>query len=269
MDAPAQTRFAAALLDPGRPLPEGLRAWNGSDPARRFAVYRNNVIVSLIDGLAARFPVAQALVGTEFFRAMARLYVQGEPPRSRLLHEYGETFPGFIREFSPARDVPYLVDVAQLEAARTRAYHAADADPMPSEAFAAIASDAAARLAVRLHPSVQLVVSPWPVLSIWLAHEQEADPALSVDGSRDLSRIDLGLAESVLIARPNDVVRLWRLPPGGAAFLEAAASGSMLAEAAARAAGAARDFDLAANLTLLIQADIAVGLSFHGAAADD
>lgn len=269
MDAPAQTRFAAALLDPQRQVPAGLRAWNGSDPARRFAVYRNNVIVSLIDGLAARFPVVQALVGTEFFRAMARLYVQGEPPRSRLLHEYGETFPGFIQEFSPARDVPYLAGVAQLEAARTRAYHAADRGPIPAEAIAAIAPDAAARLTLRLHPSVQIVASPWPVLSIWLAHGQEDDAPPSVHTSGGLSRIDLGLAESVLIARPNDEVRLWRLPPGGAAFLEAVASGSMLADAAARAAGTADDFDLAANLTLLIQAEIVIGLSFHGVVADD
>ena len=45
------TAFAAALLDPGLPPPEGLITWNGSDPVRRFAVYRNNVIVSLVDAL--------------------------------------------------------------------------------------------------------------------------------------------------------------------------------------------------------------------------
>ncbi|MBP8278840.1 MAG: putative DNA-binding domain-containing protein, partial [Propionivibrio sp.] len=41
----AQTTFAAALLDPDLAPPNGLIAWNGSDPARRFAVYRNNVVV--------------------------------------------------------------------------------------------------------------------------------------------------------------------------------------------------------------------------------
>ena len=47
-----QTAFAAALLDPDLPPPDRLIAWNGSDPARRFAVYRNNVVVSLVDALA-------------------------------------------------------------------------------------------------------------------------------------------------------------------------------------------------------------------------
>jgi len=34
-------------------------------------------------------------------------------------------FPAFIAAFEPARDVPYLADVARLEDTRTRAYHAA------------------------------------------------------------------------------------------------------------------------------------------------
>lgn len=268
MDVSAQATFAAALLDPGRPLPKGLSVWSGGDPARRFAVFRNNVVVSLLEALAARFPVTQELVGVEFFRAMAHLYVQDEPPRSRLLHEYGETFPRFVERFAPANDVPYLADVTRLEAARTRAYHAADLEPLPPEAFAAIVPDAAAYLAVRIHPSAQLVASAWPVHSIWQAH-QPLEPAHAPGSTAvELSRIDLQRAEAVLVARPRLEVVVWRLPPGGVAFLEALADGCMLAEAAARAAAAALDFDLTANLTLLIQADIAVGLSFHGAIAD-
>lgn len=50
-----QQAIAAALLDPAHPCPPGLTAWNGSDPAHRFAVYRNNVIVSLVDALADTF----------------------------------------------------------------------------------------------------------------------------------------------------------------------------------------------------------------------
>ena len=78
-----QTAFAAALLDPGLPPVEGLRAWNNSDPARRFAVYRNNVLVSLVDALADTFPVVQELVGAAFFRAMARVFALANPPRTR------------------------------------------------------------------------------------------------------------------------------------------------------------------------------------------
>ena len=259
MDASAQARFAAALRDPALPPPPGVRSWNGSDPAQRLAVYRNNVTVSLLDALAARFPVTEALVGTAFFRAMARRYLAQEPPRSRLLHEYGDTLPGFIARFAPAREVPYLADVARLEAARTQAYHAADMPPVSRDAFAAIAPEAAPGLAVRLHPSVRVIASPWPVLAIWRAHMQPETAAT------DLAGIDLGAAEHVLVARPRLEVRLSLLPPGGAGFLAALGAGMTLADAAARAVAGEPEFNLTAGLITLLEAEIATGLSLDGA----
>ncbi len=84
-----QATFAAALLTPELPSPAGLRVWNGSDPAARLAVYRNNVVSSLIDAVADSFPVTQELVGEEFFRAMAAVFVRAHPPRSKVLTHYG------------------------------------------------------------------------------------------------------------------------------------------------------------------------------------
>lgn len=68
--------FSQALLNPELPCPSDLKAWNQSDPTQRFAVYRNNVIVSLCDALASTFPVVQALVGEDFFHTMARDFVR-------------------------------------------------------------------------------------------------------------------------------------------------------------------------------------------------
>ena len=53
--------FAAALRAPTFACPPGLTAWNGSDPAGRFAIYRNNHLVSLVDALADSYPVVRAL----------------------------------------------------------------------------------------------------------------------------------------------------------------------------------------------------------------
>jgi hypothetical protein len=74
--------FAASLLDRARPAPRGISAWNGSDPAVRFDVFRNNVIVSLVGALADTFPVTRELVGDDVFYAMSRCFVAAEPPRS-------------------------------------------------------------------------------------------------------------------------------------------------------------------------------------------
>ncbi len=127
MFAPTQASFATALLDAGKPVPEGVTSHTADRPARRFAVYRNNVVAGLVKALGTRFPALSRIVGEEFFNAMARVFVIAHPPRSPLLMTYGDDFPDFIADFEPAAELPYLADVARLEAARTRAYHAADA----------------------------------------------------------------------------------------------------------------------------------------------
>ncbi len=125
-----QQAFAAALLDPDRDIPEGLVTPGGQPAAKRFGIYRNNVTVSLVNALSEVFPTVQNLVGEEFFRAMARLYVQDNPPTSRLLFEYGASFPAFIGQFEPAADLPFLPDVARLERLWLDSFHAADATPL-------------------------------------------------------------------------------------------------------------------------------------------
>jgi hypothetical protein len=239
-----QALFAAALTDPGRACPVGLRAWNGSDPTVRLAVYRNNVVSSLIDALADTFPVAQELVGVDFFRAMAGVFVRHAPPRSRVLAHYGEGFPSFVEGFGPAREVPYLADVARLEFARVRAYHAADADPVSADAvsLALASADRIGELCLGCHPSLLLVASRFAIVSMWAAHQ----------GYGELSAVDPDAAESALVLRQGLDVLVLSLPPGAAEFIVALQRGLRLGDAASAAAVAEPGFDLAATLTLLL-----------------
>lgn len=227
--AGSQGDFAAALLDPQRAVPRGLRAWNGSDPRARLAVYRNNVVSSLIDALAETFTVVQQLVGPEFFRAMAALFVRQAPPRSRVLAHYGLDFPSFIAAFEPARALPYLADVARLEAARVTAYHAADAEPVSDEvvSLALASGDRMGELRLALHPSLSTLASPYAVVTLWAAHQ--------VEGESDIAPVDVDAPESALVLRLGLDVLVLRAPDGALAFLEATRAGLNLGDAAARA----------------------------------
>jgi hypothetical protein len=252
-----QTDFASALLDPASPPPAGLTSWNGSDPAQRFGVYRNNVAVSLIDALAARFPVVQALVGEEFFRDMARVFVRSRPPRSRLLMDYGDDFPIFVEGFESAGSVPYLGDVARLESARTRAFHAADAPALGPDAFERVAATALHGLRVALHPSVRLLRSRFAIVSLWAAHQ----------GAFDIGAVDPFEPEDAIVLRPHLAVLTMRLPPGVACFLAVLQSGQPLAEVALAAAEETPAFDLSAALHLLMTSGAATSLSSPDGAA--
>jgi hypothetical protein len=238
-----QADFIASLTMRREALPPGIVSHVSPAPSGRFAIYRNTVVVGLIDTLQARYPAVLRLVGEEFFRAAARLYVAEDAPRSPALLEYGGGFADFLGRFEPARQLPYLADVASLEWLRHLAYHAADAEPMPPAALAEVPPERVGEIVLSLHPSAAILASDYPVLSIWETNvmDEEVRPI-----GPDLP------AEAVLIARPALEVLVMRLGPGAAEFLDAIAAGRVLAAAAARGEIVSPDFDLAGALGALL-----------------
>lgn len=230
-----QSAFAAALLDPALPVPPAVH------PAGRFAVYRNNVMTGLAAALAAGFPATATITGTDFFAAMAQAYIRRHPPRSPVLLQYGDDFGDFIAGFAPAASLPYLADVARLEAAYTRVFHAADARALPASALARIDAMRLDDLRLHLHPAFALLRSTYPVAAIWLMNT----------GAMPLTEIADWRGDDVLLCRPDQTVALLRLAPGQAACLAALQSGATLANAAIAGFTAAENFDLGAMLALL------------------
>ncbi len=238
MSLATQSQFAAALVNSDLAVPDGLTAWNGPQPARRFDVYRNNVAIGLIGALASRFPAAGRIVGEEFFAAMAHEFSRVHPPRSPLLLAYGDDFPDFVESFEPAQEIPYLPDVMRLEALRGRAYHAADAVPLDAALVATIEPAGLAELTFMPHPSASITRSAHPTVTIWAMNTGEIELADIVDWT----------GEDALVIRPQMTVEVHRLPPGGATFLEELFSGVALGQAYETALIEAPDFDLSANL---------------------
>jgi hypothetical protein len=233
-----QADFAAALLDRDRPMPAGLTAWHGQAPERRFALHRRNAAAGLARALASRFPATEKLVGAEFFAAMAGLYVVRHPPRSPVLLQYGDDLADFVVGFEPAADLPYLPDVVRLEAARSRAYHAADVTPLASAALQDRSGADLAALGLDLHPATAILRSPHPIVTLWAMNA----------GEMPLEPIDDWAGEDALVVRPGLSVLVQRLAPGATAFLEALAAGATLGAAAEAGLAEASGFDLGSAL---------------------
>lgn len=248
MQASLQTEFAEALRDPSHALPAGVIAHTSSVPQKRFAVYRNNVMVGLIEALEARFPAARRIVGEEFFANVARLFASEHPPRSPIMMEYGDDFPDFLAAFEPAQKVPYLADVVRLEAARTRAYHAADAKPLDLSTLAELDPASLPSLRFILHPSVEIIVSSFPIVTIWAMNADEIP----------LAPVTEWRSEDALVARPSLDVEVRRLPQGAAAFLQTLAAGTPLGAAAEAALAASPEFDLTINLASIFSSGLAI-----------
>ncbi len=241
----SQGDFRAALLDPDLPVPAGITDPEGRPAPRRFNVYRNNVTVSLTEALRQAFPVVRALVGKDFFTAMARVHLRAHPPRSPLLMLYGEDMPAFLEAFEPVRHLGYLPDVARLELALRRSYHAADADPVPSEALQSLAPEQFLASRIAFAPATRLLRSRWPVATIWAAN------------ARGGPQPRAAVAEDVLITRPGYDPEPVLLPTGAGAFIAALMNGETAFEALEKAS----EFDLTATLGVLISGAAITGIS--------
>lgn len=247
-----QADFAGKLLADTFTCPQGLCSWNGSDPAQRFAVYRNNVAVALSGALADNFPVTRAMVGEAFFQAMARVYTSAEPPRSALMAFYGQSFPDFIRDFPPTAGLPYLADLSRLEVLYRQAYHAADAQPVTAAELSSLLADAQVLPQVRfsLHPSLRLLDSKHAVVSLWAAHQHEAPVG-------QLATVNPATAESALLMRNGLEVKVVSIEAGTAEFI-----GKLLQELTfAAAVDTQQPLNLAAALELLIRSGAIIGFS--------
>lgn len=231
-----QAQFAAALLDPQQPSP-------GDIDASRFAVYRNNVLSSLSNALADTYPVVAALVGADFFQAMAREFIVEHPPQTRILAHYGDAFAAFIEGFAPAASLAYLPDMARLEWARVQAYHAADRISIEPQTLVQALADPEnlAQMRVVLHPSVQVLNSAFATVSLWAAHQDE----------EGFATLELERPENALIVRKHLDVLVYRLDAGQSAFIRNLQNGAPLS-AALEAASTGSPIDLVGCLTLLI-----------------
>jgi hypothetical protein len=246
MTAPAcwEAAMAAALLDPARPVPA-----SAPGAERRFAVHRNNVVAGLVDALGAAYPAIRSLVGEPFFRAAAAEFVRTNPPRSPVLHEYGGEFPDFIAAFPPAARVPYLGDVARLERAWLAAYHAADVEPVAIDVLGRIDSGDLPCLTFAMHPSLAVIASPYPTVSLWSA----------TTGRMPAEDIDLGTPEIALVARPRASVDVVAISDDTAEFCTGLLAGAPLGSIA-RSASRAAPFDLAVELARVFASGWVVGL---------
>jgi hypothetical protein len=109
--------------------------------------------------------------------------------------------------------------------------------------------EALAGIGFALHPSLRLVTSRFPALTVW-----------RMNTVGPVAAVDFSVAEDALIVRPDADVQARVVPPGGAAFVASLGRGESLGDAAALGFSADARFDLAGNLAGLINAGAFVAI---------
>jgi hypothetical protein len=211
--------------------------------AARLRVYRHHVFESLGAALAATFPTVQALVGSDFFRGLARAFIGHALPVQPVLSEYGGDFPAFIGGYEAARDLPYLADVARLDWALNLAFHAPLGGRLKAEDLSALPAERLPSMPLALAPGSILVSSRYPLDRIW----QASQPGVA-SGTVDLNSAACHL---LVLRRPDDAAFV-SLSADEAAFAAALAEAMSLERAAGAAFQADPAFDLSTSFARLL-----------------
>ena len=235
--------FSKALLDPSIAPPTGVGKKSTTDPApKRFNVYRNNVIVSLMDALKAAYPSILAILGEDNFNKVARIHVTSFPPKNPMMQTYGSEFPDFLQNFKPLRNSPFLADLAKAEQAWLSAYHARDGEPINPEILAGFSPEETTQLTFKFHSAAKLIKSEFPLMDLFnyrvLVPQDD---------------IDLSISQSMLITRPALEVMSVALDAATTRFFEVLLKGQTLAHAIDAALELNANFDASQAIATLIQ----------------
>jgi hypothetical protein len=222
-------------------------------PADRLSIYRHNVFSNLRGALSDLYPVVKKIVGETFFAAMADYFIRVTPSRSGDLNEFGAEFAGFIKAYTPASDLPYLVDVAKMEWAWHCAFHAADANALDLARLASVPAESHAALKVKLHPSARLLASPFPLFDIWRVNQPEYEGDMQLDWKT--------AGDHLLVFRPDVEVEMRQLDAASFAFLSALCDGGSLEAATGKALTMNEQFPLQTKLIEFVQMNLVVDFS--------
>ncbi len=230
-----QAAFAAHIVGADRPDLAATVASNAITAEARLRIYRHHVFHSLASALGATFSTVQALVGEEFFRAMARAFVARELPSQPVLAEYGAGFADFVASYPSAAQLPYLFDVARLDWALNVAFHSPVGVRLGAAELSAIPTERLPTLRVALAPGTELVRSHYPIDRIWSASQPGTG-----DETVDL---DAGGVRLAVMQRADDA-GFAVLGEGEATLMEALRQGTTLEAAATAGLAAEVGFDV-------------------------
>ncbi len=217
---------------------------------RGLAAYQANAGALAERALAAAYPTLQQLLGEESFASLARDFWR--------ITCWGEGLSGFVADAKSLADEPYLPDMVRLEWALHRVQTAADAPASLPAGLEMLATHEPAALRLKLPAGSTVLVSAWPVFSLWQAHQ-----STSVDRFEAVrDALAEGRGEQGLVTRSGWVPQVRVLPAAEARFTAALLAGQNLQQALTDAVQEAGDeFDFASWLVAALQAQRLVSVS--------
>ena len=158
-------------------------------------IYQNNVFASIQDYLAAVYPATNGVLGADFFKQTAELFIQQHPPSAGDIHSYGAQFGQFCSTVEGLTSLSYLLDLMRYEWCLHSAYFSTVSDVLdPSN----VPQEELLSASVEYNDSVALLSSDYPIYQI---HRQSL-PSFDGDVNVDLNQNQ----DNVLVYKKEHIV---------------------------------------------------------------
>lgn len=154
----------------------------------RISIYRGSILGGITEALTAIYPVCVKLVGETYFTHMVAGYLTQYASGSPDLGNYGEHLPQYIADFTPAKELFYMPDVARLEWYWHKAFNAEESDNARAIQYsiadlATLTEEQQAHIQFCLTPSAFVMQSNYPVHQIWQVNQEnfQGDQTVNLD----------------------------------------------------------------------------------------
>ena len=174
-DAAVRAEIAELLAQPchGAAV-ERLRAYTGGYPAR------------IGESLAESHPALKHVVGASAFQELVGRYLGSVPLGIRNLNEVGRGLAAILATDRLAEELPFIVDLARLEAAVHAAFHAREKPALDPATVAGWTLEDWNCAVLEFQPAVAVVRSDWPIREIWAARNTPVeDIDIALEGRRN------------------------------------------------------------------------------------
>ena len=145
-----------------------IRPPRGSTTERLHA-YVDGYPARLREALLETFPAVAHLVGASEFGDLVRRYLPVVPIGGYNLSDVGAALAAFLEDDALGAELPLLSDLARLEWAVQRAFHATLLPPFDPATVAGWTADVWAEARIRFQAGTACVASAWPIRTLWAA----------------------------------------------------------------------------------------------------
>ncbi|MGZ5280551.1 MAG: HvfC/BufC family peptide modification chaperone [Pseudobdellovibrionaceae bacterium] len=167
---PRGVKIALDSSSPEEPQPRALpwiQQCSAKSALQRLDVYAEAYFLRILDALREDFPRTVSILGESFFKNLIATYLKEHPSKTYNINEVGEHLPVFASQLAFCDEFPFLPSLMELEWQINRQTWLPSPPSQTRVSLEALGNANLEALFIVLNPSLQILMSSWPLDEMW------------------------------------------------------------------------------------------------------